>query len=127
MKTYHKLSRAIGALARCEACGNTQWAEKWQAALDEIVSELPKGGGFDAGTKIDEKSTPERIVFNTAFHHMNETGMYDGWTEHSVILTASLEMGYRLKVTGRDRNDIKSYIHECFGSVLAMDDKEAGV
>lgn len=118
MKTYTELARALGALSRCEQSGNKEWATKWQATIDDIVDSLPHGSGFDNGTKLDDSSTPEKLIFNTAFHHMNDNGMYDGWSEHQVILTPSLEMGYSLKVTGRNRNDIKEYIHECFSSVL---------
>ena len=48
----------------------------------------------------------------THFHHMNDGGFYDGWTEHSVVVTPSLVYGFDTRITGRDRNDIKNYIGE---------------
>jgi hypothetical protein len=66
----------------------------------------------------DQFSTPEKLVFNTAFHHMDEAGGYDGWTEHQVIVTPSLEMGYSIRVTGRDKEEIKEYIAEMFSAAL---------
>lgn len=124
MQIYTVLSRAIGARARCEEKNNEEWVTKHTETIDEIIDSLPSGSGFDHGTELDDSSTPERIVFNTAYHHMNDGGYYDGWTERQVILTASLEMGYQLKITGRDRNDIKSYIHECFSLVLGEEEVE---
>jgi hypothetical protein len=52
---------------------------------------------------------------------MNEQGSYDGWTEHTVIVTPSLAMGYRLRITGRDRNGIKEYMHDVFNAALNED------
>ena len=53
---------------------------------------------------------------------MSETGFYDGWTEHKVIVTPSFA-GIDLRITGRNRNDIKDHIHDCFSSIL-MDSRE---
>lgn len=88
-------------------------------ACDLAEAYLPSGSGFDSGSLIDEiKSRPDRLVLQTAFHHMTEHGMYDGWTEHEVIVTPSLEDQFNLRVTGKNRNNIKSYIHEIFGHAL---------
>jgi hypothetical protein len=85
-----------------------------------IISEyLPSGSGFDSGTSIDvEKTTEEKLVFSTAFHHMNDLGYYVGWTEHRVTVRPSF-YGFDIKVSGRNRNDIKDHIAECFDYVLS--------
>lgn len=49
---------------------------------------------------------------------MNENGMYDGWTEHKAIIKPSLVFGLDLKITGRDRNGIKEYLHDTFMQAL---------
>lgn len=111
-------------MRRCENSNpvNQEWADKHSDAIKELCSDLPSGSGFDSGSHLDfDASTAEKLVFTTSYHHMDDGGGYDGWTEHTVILTPSLEMGYSLKVTGRDRNDIKSYIHEMFSNVLDED------
>jgi hypothetical protein len=78
-------------------------------------TQMPSGSGFDSGTQFDyDKSTPEKLVFHTTFHHMNENGMYDGWTEHTVTVTPSFVLGYHVKITGRNKNNIIEYINECF-------------
>lgn len=75
---------------------------------------MPSGSGFDNGTWLDfDRSTPSKLVFITSFHHMNDAGMYDGWTEHNVTLVAAFD-GMEMKVSGRNRNDIKDYIADCF-------------
>lgn len=91
-------------------------------ALDSIrgfEGMLPHGSGFDAGCSVDmQKSTPQRIVIDTSFHHMDENGYYDGWTEHQVIITPCLMFGFVLKVTGRNRNQIKEYIADSFRDIV---------
>lgn len=75
-----------------------------------------------SGTQMDlEQSSEEKLVFTTAFHHMNESGMYCGWTEHTVICTPSLAFQFRLKITGKDRNDVKDYLHSTFQEALAAE------
>lgn len=126
MKTYQVIARTLGARLRCDAKPDThsEWSARHQAYLDELLSGFPHGSGFDLGTKLDDTSTPERLVFNTAFHHVNESGMYDGWTEHQVIVKPSLEMGYRMRITGRDRNGIKELIADYFAHDLDADVSE---
>jgi hypothetical protein len=49
---------------------------------------------------------------------MNDVGYYDGWTEHTVTVTGSLTSGYKMTISGRDRNDIKEYLYETFSAWL---------
>ncbi len=67
-----------------------------------------------------EMSSGELLEFKTAFHHMDENGCYDGWTEHTVTVTPSLIHEFTVKVSGRDRNEIKSYIAETFQHALSV-------
>jgi hypothetical protein len=125
IKRYIAIAKAVGCYNRCAASGNTEWEAKHRDAIETLCGGLPSGSGFDNGSHIElGQSTGEKLVFSTSFHHMNNNGMYDGWTEHEVILTPSLEMGYSLRVTGKDRNDIKDYIAEQFGYVLDADVKQ---
>lgn len=79
---------------------------------------LPSGSGFNSGSRLDtEKSTPEKLVFTTAFQHMDDHGYYTRWTEHTVTVTPSF-FGLDIKVSGRNHRDIKDYIAECFDHVL---------
>ncbi len=119
---YREIAHLVQARINCDTCNprNVEWFDKYDARLNELVAEfLPHGSGFDNGTTLDlDKSTSEKLIFYTSFHHMDENGGYDGWTDHSIIVTASLVYGFNLRVTGRDRNDIKDYIATRFNDAL---------
>lgn len=119
-KFYQELAGTIGARINCKKSGNTEWFYRHTERLEQLQHDyLPSGSGIDSGTKIDlEKSTDEKIVLNFGYHHMNEGGFYDGWTEHTAIITPSLQFGFNLKITGRDRNQIKEYLADTFRQVL---------
>lgn len=135
MKNQTLLSAIVSALvarANCEKSGNVEWLSRHSARLENLQELLPSGSGFDSGTKIDvEKSLAKggdgargRIFLQTSFHHMNEGGLYDGWTEHQITVCADLLFGFSLKIGGRDRNDIKNLIAEVFSHTLSRDVQE---
>lgn len=122
---YVQFAQTINALSNCIASGNNEWGAKHEANAFELTKEfMPSGSGIDSGTKLDIDETlrhgAQKLVFTTAFHHMDENGGYDGWTEHKVIVTPSLQFGFDLKITGRDRNEIKGYLHEVYHHALAQ-------
>ncbi len=124
-KVYQEIASKIQAMRNCFNHDNVEWFTRHSDAIDNIVRYyLPSGSGFDAGTQFDAcahvDDNRERLEFQTAFHHMHESGMYRGWTEHKVIVTPSFA-GFDLKVTGRDRNGIKDFIAECFHYALEQD------
>lgn len=124
---YRLIATAIDALKRCEERNNTEWVTRWRAQLDDIArSILPSGSGIDCGTTIDvDASRAECVVLNMSFHHMTEHGFYDGWTEHTIRVRPSLIHGITLTIGGRDRNDIKEYLHEVYSLVLTSQVEES--
>ena len=44
---------------------------------------MPHGSGFDNGVSL-VSLTPDKVVFEAPYHHMNEHGMYDGWVTYIV-------------------------------------------
>jgi hypothetical protein len=120
---YHALAHRLIAARNCEASNNAEWRTKHIAALDQIVrNHFPHGSGFDSGVTFEyAQSKPDRLVFTTAFHHMDENGFYDGWSNHQIIVTPSLAFGFNVRITGRDRNQIKDYIADVFGDALRAD------
>jgi hypothetical protein len=122
-KVYRTLAGLIEARANCARSGNREWHERHGERLRRIVADyLPSGSGVDSGTTLEvDVSTPERLVFVTAFHHMNGNGFYDGWTQHEVIVTPSLHHEIKLRITGHDRNEIKDYLHEVFHAALTAE------
>ena len=121
---YQKLASAVDALARCNTRDTvTEWSGIWDSRIATAVKEhMPAGAGFDNGTTLDlDSSTGEKLVFFTMFHHMHESGFYEGWTEHRVTVRPSLIHGFTLAISGRDRNQIKDYIADCFSAALSTE------
>jgi hypothetical protein len=119
MKNYQKIASLLQAIINCQKSNNQEWEEKHTETIETIMQNSPSGSGFDNSTSLDFfKSTPEKLVFNTAFQHMDENGFYDGWSHHDVIATPSLASGFNLRITGKDRNEIKDYIAEIMDSFL---------
>lgn len=116
----HRLANLLLAIKNCEESGNETWLIRHGETINAIVKEhMPSGSGFDSGTTMDESSKPERLVFHTSFHHMNDVGMYDGWTHHRVTVKASLVFGLSIIVEGSNRNQIKDEIYQAFESALS--------
>ena len=113
---YQAIATAVDARLNCQATGNDEWYDRWTERLTTMAKKLPSGSGLDIGPKIDlVRSQPNRIVIaDCDYHHLNEHGCYVRWTEHEVIITPCLAHGFRLRVTGRNRNDVKEVIHSAF-------------
>lgn len=111
-----QLANTVQALKSCRLEGKTEWIERHEENLERILSDiLPHGSGFDRGCTLnEEESNRDKLVFNVSFHHMDDHGYYDGWTDHNVIVTPEFISGFRLRVTGRNKRDIKTYIAEQF-------------
>lgn len=123
MKVYQAIASKIQAMRNCDESGNIEWFHKHHDAILALVRDhLPSGSGFDSGTAIDGlehvDSKRDELRFSTFFHHMNDSGMYDGWSEHCIVVRPSLAHGFTLRVAGRDRNGIKEYIAEVFSAAL---------
>lgn len=103
---------------------NPEWFDKHSERIEQLVRNyLPSGSGFDNGTTLDlNASHADKLVFCTAYHHMVE-GYYDGWTEHTVTVTPAFNH-FHLRVSGRNRNDIKDYIADVFGCALQTELQE---
>jgi hypothetical protein len=122
-KVYQAIASKIEAMRNCNKSGNGEWFTRHHDAIDNIVKEyMPSGSGVDSGTQFDTcehvDCNRDRLIFTTAFHHMDEHGGYDGWTQHSVIVTPSLARGFDIKVTGSDRNGIEDYLADLFYDAL---------
>ena len=120
-KLFRIMASALAARINCIASHNTEWFSRHSDSLTHYASDyLPCGSGFDSGTTINlDRSTGERIVLETAFHHMDEYGGYDGWTDHTITVKPSLLFGFTLTISGPDRNGIKDYMYEVFQSALS--------
>ena len=117
-KLYAVLASLVQARINCDQATprNDEWFAKHEERIEELVKDcLPSGSGVDCGTKIDlDASNAEKLVLLTSYHHMDEAGGYDGWTEHTVIVTPSLAFGFVMTISGKNRNDIKELIAQYF-------------
>lgn len=124
-KIFAHIASLLVAMDNCRKNGNVEWLERHRDAIDAAcINHLPHGSGIDGKrTTLDfDRSTPDRLVFAPVdFHHMDDNGFYDGWSEHTVIVTASLAFGYSIKVTGRDRRNIKDYLAEQYHYVASIE------
>ncbi len=121
-KWYREMASRVDAYHTCVKTGNTLWEEKHEARIVELLDMLPHGSGIDGTTDIAlDKSSGEKLIILSSYHHMNDGGYYDGWTEFKVIVTPSLQFGARVKVTGsfpRRYADTRDYLHEVFDSAI---------
>lgn len=119
---YKVLASLVVAYHRCAKTPEThaEWRDTHEERIQQIVADfLPSGSGWDHGSKIDlDASTDERLVFYGSYHHIDESGFYDGWTDHRITAKASLWADILIGISGRNRNDIKEYLSECFDCAL---------
>ena len=105
-KVYQQIAVLVAAIHNCRESGNTEWENRHEAEIERLVKiHFPHGSGVDNGVvfKLD-LSSADKLVFLTAFHHMDENGGYDGWTNHALTVRPSLAFGYDLKIGGPNRN-----------------------
>jgi hypothetical protein len=119
-----KLSIKFQAYKNCIQSNNDEWRDKHEDEILKMLESLPNGLGFDTGIEFDwEKSTPLKLVFNFEYHHLNENGYYDGWTQHKLTITPTFG-SYGMRITGRDRNQVKGYFYDIFSSLFTTSDDE---
>jgi hypothetical protein len=114
-----QLARTFAAYQNCVKAKNEEWEIKHETAIFEMCKNLPHGSGLDGAMIFcHDLSTPEKLVFFFEFHHMDENGYYDGWTEHNLIITPSLQFGYNMRITGRNKGDVKTYLYDLFSEIF---------
>jgi hypothetical protein len=118
------IASAAGARKRCAKAGNTEWFNRWTAELKVLQDELPSGSGIDSGTSIDlALSDDDEIRLDTSFHHMNDGGMYDGWTSHTVVVTPAFEgLNVEIQNDGSEQaEDIEGYLADVYREALSRE------
>jgi len=123
MKLYKRIAQALNAYK-----GNhisQEVTDAWTDVIARCNDELPSGSGFDSGSKVNiDLSTPEKIVIDTAFHHMDNNGYYCGWSHITVTVRASLQFDFDIKINfhgyKRASND-SEYFYDTFNDVLSRE------
>ena len=116
---YQHLHSRFHALRNCERSGNTEWVDRHLESIASMVSGfLPSGSGWDCGTNYDLDDWSDiKMTFHGSYHHMDNGGSYDGWTEHRITVRPTFD-GIDIQISGRDRNGIKEYLGDIFYSAL---------
>lgn len=120
MKIYQHIASRVAAIENCRNAGNVEWETKHSEVIRAIAREyLPSGGGVDSGARFRfGGSSAQKLILETSFHHMDEGGGYDGWTDHTVTVRPCLRSGIVLSISGRNENGIKEYLHDLFWTAL---------
>jgi hypothetical protein len=126
---YQELASLVQARQNCAKSGNKEWLERHSERAEQLVKQhMPSGSGWDLGTKIDlDASTPNKLVFHGEYHHMDDGGSYDGWTAHRITVRPDLASDFDLKISGRDRNQVKEVLHEWFDHALRTELPDAEI
>lgn len=121
MNMAEAIANACVARHNCETSGNQEWRDKWSERITQLEEHLPHGSGLDGRVKILSASTsPRQLVIAVEYHHMNENGFYDGWTQHTIRIRPTF-FGCDVVVSGRDRNQIKDYLADLFSHAIEED------
>lgn len=120
---YRALASAIEARRSClKEPRNEFGLEIHDRTIKTCLDLLPRGSGWDSGTDIDlDASHANKLVLFGGYHHMSESGYYQGWTEHTIIVKPSLTSDFDLRITGPNRNDIKDHLYQTFDYALMQD------
>jgi hypothetical protein len=122
-KVYQYLARNTQRIRDLLVAGRVEEAREAEMDLIQwMKNNAPSGSGIDSGTEINfDASGDTKVILTTEFHHMTEHGYYDGWTQHTLTISASLRFGFVLKVGGRDRNMIKEYLGDLYHEWLSQE------
>lgn len=122
VKLITELAQRVSASKNCAQIGNNTWEVKHDNAIEQLIEILPHGSGIDGTTELSfDESKEDKIVITSSFHHMNDVGMYDGWTDFKLVIRPSLIHGFTLKVIGsfpRKYSDTRDYLAEIFSHAL---------
>jgi hypothetical protein len=89
-----------------------------ESRIKRLESLLPSGSGIDSGCKIlSSDSGKDKVKISFSFHHLNDGGFYDGWTDHILTVNPTLT-GIELNISGKNKNDIKDYLYQVFEECL---------
>ena len=123
MKLYKFISFVIDFINNCNDT-------RYQSVIDNyIIPKLPSG--IDNGCKINLKqSKPLKIIIDSGYHVMNESGIYYRWIDFKIIVTPSFD-NIDINIRGNfgsEYQHLKDYLIEIFQDSLSKEiDKISGI
>ena len=96
--------------------------EMHEDILDEVKATFfLSGSGFDDGVILDRKlSSREKLVFNTAYHAMNDAGYYSDWYYFSCTVRPSLPFDFTMKISRGIPYELREYIEDALYHMLVQ-------
>lgn len=102
-----QLARLADARLRCIEKNVPNWKEIHTRTINKIMEEkMPHGSGIDGGNRFDfERSNGRKLIIHSSYHKMDENGMYDGWIDYNIVVTANLMFGLNVNIVGNFGRD----------------------
>jgi len=116
-KIYQELATLTDARLRCIQMDNKEWEEKHTEKIEEMVKRFP----IDDPIFDFYESNGQKLVIHSSYHHMNENGFWDGYSDFTIKVTSDLMFGFKLSILGkfpRKYESTKDYLHELISSEL---------
>lgn len=124
MKLYHEIAK----LCEWKKTVTNEYLVHVDTRLENVEDILPSGSGFDNGCKIvEEKSSGEKLVINSSYHHLDKNGYYAGWSNFTVIVKPCLFREFKVKIIGHDvvrkyyNREFVEYVSQVFLYCLRKD------
>lgn len=118
---YKELANLVIARNNCRDRVD-DWFNRHHYRIEELVREhMPSGSGIDSGVQFDfDRSTGDKLVFNSSFHYMNDNGYYCGWIDFTVTVTPSLSSDFDINIRGKFAKayGLKDYLYDVFNNAL---------
>ncbi len=122
---FRQFAQLLSAMNNCRKSENDIFLSIHEESLITLADDfLPSGSGIDNGVEFNfSESTPEKLVFEFGYHHMNEDGYYTHWSCWKMTITPSLQFEYDMDIvsTSKDQSDdsIIDYLHDTFDHALS--------
>lgn len=118
----YELASRVQAVKNCIKSKNTEWDAKHREAIEQLLDALPHGSGIDGEWRIEPENCSDSVItLFCSYHHMNDGGYYDGWTDFTVKIRPSF-YGIDVKVTGAfppKYRDTREYLQEILHMALS--------
>lgn len=115
-KVYKQIAISFNAYNNCINNNNKEYQDKHEDRINQIIKNcLPSGSGIDSGIDfLFDQSKDNYLVFDSAYHVMNDNGCYTHWIHFKIIIKPSLQFGFDMIIKGNfgKCQDIKDYLYD---------------
>lgn len=109
MPLYRAMAHRLAQIANLQEAArplDDPFLVEAKQALKDLIDELPHGSGIDCdwhvtGERPGGEHGCKKLILRNSYHHMDECGGYDGWTDFKVTVTGDLLSDIDVLVQGR--------------------------